>query len=117
MTDAHLSPFTTLLFLLVSTLPLPMNNNTPQNHTPAIEILGGTIEVTGHLDGRSLISGLWRNFFASSLVQDGDYFMGRSRALLQRHLNLIPFQEQNTIRDSYDMLVSGVDIAQSISKV
>src|SRR5216684_7109402 len=117
MADAHLSPFTTLLFLLVRTFPLPMDNSTPQNHTPAIEILGGTIEVTGHLDGRSLIGGLWRTFFASSLVQDGDYFMDRSRVLLRRHLNLIPFQEQNTIRDSYDMLVSGLDIAQLISKV
>jgi hypothetical protein len=87
-----------------------MDNNTIQNYPPAIEIVGGTIEVTGHLDGRSLISGLWRTIFTSSLVQDGDYLMGRSRALLQRHLKLIRLQDQDLIRYTYDLLVSGIHI-------
>ena len=85
-----------------------MDNNTFPNHPPAIEVAGGTIEVTSHLDGRRLISGLWRTVFTGSLVEDGDYFMGRSRALLQRHLNLMRLQDQNLIRQTYDMLVSGI---------
>jgi hypothetical protein len=87
-----------------------MDNNTFRNYPPAIEIVGGTIEVTGHLDGRSLISGLWRTIFTGSLVQDGDYFMDQSRALLQRHLKLMQLEDQNVIRYNYDMLVSGIHI-------
>jgi len=83
-----------------------MDNNTFQNYPPAIEILGGTIEVTSHLDGRSLIGGLWRNVFTGSLMQDGDYFMDRSRSLLQRHLKLMRVQDQNVVRQTYDTLVS-----------
>ena len=89
---------------------MDMDNNTFQNYPPAIEIVGGTIEVTSHLDGRTLISGLWRTVFTGSLVQDGDYFMGRSRALLQRHLRLMPLEDQDVIRLTYDALVSGIHI-------
>lgn len=78
-----------------------MDNNT-SHYPPAIEIVGGTIEVHGHLDGRSLIGGLWRTIFTGSLIQDGDYLMDRSRALLQRHLKLMQFQDQNLIRHNYD---------------
>jgi hypothetical protein len=87
-----------------------MDNNTFQNYPPAIEIVGGTIEVTNHLDGRNLIGGLWRNFFTGNLVQDGDYLMGRSRVLLDRHFNLIPLRDQKIIRHTYDTLVSGIHI-------
>jgi hypothetical protein len=87
-----------------------MDNNTFQNYPPAIEIVGGTIEVTGHLDGRSLISGLWRTIFTGSLLQDGDYFMDRSRVLLQRHLRLMRLQDQKIVRHTYDGLVSGIHI-------
>ncbi len=87
-----------------------MDNSTFQNrHT--IEIVGGTIEVTGHPNGRSLIGGLWRSLFTSSLVQDGDDFKERSRALIDRHLKLMSLQDQNINRYSYDTLVSGIHIA------
>lgn len=85
-------------------------DNTLQNY-PAIEIVGGTIEVTGNLDGRSLLGGLWRTFFTGTLLQEGDYFMDRSRALLQRHLKLMQLRDQNLIRQKYDTLVSGIHIA------
>lgn len=87
-----------------------MVSNTFQNYPPAIEIVGGTIEVTNHLNGRNLISGLWRTFFTGTLVQDGDYFMDRSRALLQRHFNLMRRRDQNIIRHTYDTLVSCIRI-------
>ena len=89
---------------------LAMDTNTSQNYPPAFEILGGTIEVTSHLDGRSLIGGLWRNIFTGSLVQDGDNFMDQSRTLLQRHLKLMQLQDQNVIRQTYDMLVSVIHV-------
>jgi hypothetical protein len=88
-----------------------MDNNAFQNYPLAIEIVGGTIGVTGHLDGRSLIGGLWKTFFTGSLVQDGDYFVDRSRALLQRHLKLIQPEDQDIIEDNYNALVSGIHIA------
>jgi len=87
-----------------------MDNNTFQNFPPAIDIVGGTIEVTSHLDGRNLIGGLWRTFFTGSLMQDGDYFMDRSRTLLRRHLKLMQPQDRDVIRDNYDALVSGIHI-------
>jgi len=79
-----------------------MDNNTFQNYPTVVEIVGGTVEVTGHLDGRSLISSLWRNLCASSLAQDGDHLMDRSHGLLQRHLKLMDLQDQDMIRDSLD---------------
>jgi hypothetical protein len=94
-----------------------MDNNTFKNFPPAIEIVGGTIEVTGHLDGRSLISSLWRTLSASSLTQDGDHFMGQSHGLLQRHLKLMPLEDQNVIRESLDLLVSGIYIAHQSVKI
>lgn len=87
-----------------------MDNNTSQNYPPAIEILGGTIEVTSHLDGTSLIGGLWRTFFTGSLMQDGDYFMDRSRTLLHMHLQLMRPQDQNVIRQNYHASVSDIHI-------
>jgi hypothetical protein len=93
-----------------------MDNNMFKNYPTVVEIVGGTVEVTGHLDGRSLISSLWRNLCASSLAQDGDHLMDRSHGLLQRHLKLMDLQDQDMIRDSLDTLVSGILIAQSIGK-
>jgi hypothetical protein len=93
-----------------------MDNNTFKNYPPAIEIVGGTIEVTGPLDGRSFISSLWRTLSASSLTQDGDHFRERSHALLQRHLKMMPLEDQNNIRESLDTLVFSIHIAQSIGK-
>ena len=83
-----------------------MDDETFQNYPPAIEIAGGTIEVTGRLDGKSLIGGLWRTLFTGSLVEDGDCFMQESRVLLQRHLRLMLLDDQNIIRLNYDLLVS-----------
>jgi hypothetical protein len=94
-----------------------MDNNTFRNFPATIEIVGGTIEVTGHLDGRSLINGLWRTLSTSNLAQDADNFMDQSRGLLQRHLRLMPLRDQNIIRESLDLLVSGIHIAQSMVKI
>jgi hypothetical protein len=85
-----------------------MDNNAFKNYPPAVEIVGGTIEVTGHLDGRSLISSLWRTLSTSSLAQDGDHFMDRSHGLLQRHLKLMSVEDQDIVRQSLDTLVSGI---------
>jgi hypothetical protein len=75
-------------------------------HDLAPEIASGVVvEVSGHVLGRSLIDGLRKNFFPSSQVEQGDHYMDRSRELLQRHLELIQLDEQNTIRDYYDELV------------
>lgn len=87
-----------------------MANNTFNNYPAGIDIVGGNIAVTGNLDGRSLITVLWRTLSTSSLVQDGDHFMDQALSLLQRHLKLMPLQEQNVIRESLDLLVSSIHI-------
>ena len=91
-------------------------DNSTFKYPAMVEIVGGTIEITGHLDGRSLISRLWRSLSASSLTQDGDHFMDRSRGLLQRHLKLIPLEDQDILRESVDLLVSSIHITQSVRK-
>ena len=88
-----------------------MANNTFNNCPPGINIVGGTIEITGHLDGRGLITVLWRTLSTSSLAKDGDHLMDQALSLLQRHLKLMPLQEQNVIRESLDLLVSSIHIA------
>jgi len=40
-------------------------------------------------------------------VAQGDFFMDRSRGLLERHLQMLRLSDQNTIRSQYDSLVSG----------
>ena len=85
-----------------------MANNVSRDHAPeflggVVEVnVGGVVEVTGPLIGRSIIDGLWKKFSASGLVQEGDDFMDRSRVLLRRHLQLIEVNDQDTIRDNID---------------
>lgn len=126
-----LSPFTALFFCRPERAPLSplpmdtqhtpqMDNSTFMNHPgPHMIDIGGTVdfEVTDQLDGRSLISGLWKTFFTSDLAQDGDRFVYQSLSLFQRHLKLMSLQDQDTIWESLDKLVSGNHIAQSISKL
>lgn len=84
-----------------------MDYSTFQNYPPAIQNVGGrTIEITGRLDGKSLIGGLWRTFFTGTLVEDGDCLMQESRILLQTHFKLMRHEDQCLIRFNYDMLVS-----------
>lgn len=88
-----------------------MANNVSQNHTPdllggAFEVnVGGVVEVTGPLIGWSIIDGLRRKFSASGQMEEGDYFMDRSRELLRRHLQLIEVNDQDTIRVNMDEFV------------
>lgn len=83
-----------------------MANNFSQNYAP--EIVGGVVEVAGHLIGRSLVDGLRSTFTTGSQVQKGNDFMDQSRALLQNHLQLIELSEQAIIRHQYTKLVYGI---------
>ena len=85
-----------------------MPNNVPPNPTSdslgdVIEVnVGGVVEVNGSLIGRSIIDGFWSKFSPSSQIQEGDYYMDRSRDLLKRHLRLIDLDEQDAIWQRLD---------------
>jgi hypothetical protein len=80
-----------------------MSSNFSQNYAP--ELVGGIVEVTGGLIGKSLIDSLRKSFTSSSQMQRGDYFMDQSRTLLQNHLQIIEQHDQIAILRNYEMLV------------
>ena len=85
-----------------------MANNVSQNHATenlggVLEVsVGGVVEVSGPLIGRSIIDGLRRKFSAHDQIQEGDCLMDRSRELLRRHLQLMEVREQDAIRKKFD---------------
>jgi hypothetical protein len=82
------------------------NHHAPDVLGGAAEVaVNGVVEVTGPLIGRNIIDGLWRKLSARSQIQDGDYFMDRSRDLLRRHLQLIELREKYAIGRSINELV------------
>ena len=93
-----------------------MANNISPNHPPdllggVVEVtIGGVVDVSSPLIGRSIIDGLRTKFSTGSQVQEGDYFMDRSRDLLRRHLQLIEVHQQDTIRLRIEELVQTVCI-------
>lgn len=97
-----------------------MANKVSQNHTAdnlggVLEVsVGGVVEVSGPLVGRSIIDGLRRRFSAHDQLQEGDGFMDRSRDLLRMHLQLMEVREQDAIRKKFDTLVWAIYIPQSV---
>lgn len=93
-----------------------MANNISLNHPPdllggVVEVtVGGVVDVSSPLIGRSIIDGLRTKFSTGSQMQQGDYFMDRSRDLLRRHLQLIEVHQQDTIRLRIEELVQTVCI-------
>ena len=75
-----------------------MANDVPQ-HLRYIPVgAEGVIEVNAHLVGGSLIDSLRRTFTTDSQMEEGDFFMGRSRNLLHRHQQLMLVREKVAIR-------------------
>jgi len=69
------------------------------NYTPiSVE---GVVEVNGRFGGWNLIDGLRGFFTTDSQVDEGDYFMDRSRHLLEKHLQLMDLEDQNNLRYRY----------------
>ncbi|KAI9455514.1 hypothetical protein F5148DRAFT_1225766 [Russula earlei] len=67
----------------------------------APEINAGIFETSGHLIGRSLIDNIQKAFSTSRQTREGDFFMDRSRNLLQEHLDLIEVETRGKIRLHY----------------
>jgi len=80
-----------------------MANNNSQSDIR--EFVGLTVEVSGHLIGRSLIDDLRRSFSVGSHEQLGDDLMDQSRGLLQRHLSLVELETQSIIGHRITKLV------------
>ncbi len=82
-----------------------MANNTQKlNYTPiSVE---GVFEVNGRFGGWNPIDSLRDIFTVDSQVEQGDYFMDRSRNLLEKHLQLMDLEDQTTVRHRYMKSVS-----------
>jgi hypothetical protein len=97
-----------------------MANNVSQNHAPdflggVVEVtVGGVVDVTSPLIGRSIIDGLRTKFSPSGQMQEGDYFMDRSRDILKRHLQLIEVHQQDLIRLGIEKSVLTIYMPQSV---
>lgn len=70
--------------------------STAQPLDPATHIINGVYEVASHHVGKSLVD-LIRDCFTSGKIRCGDYFLGRSRSLIQQYYPLIPPQDRETI--------------------
>jgi len=92
-----------------------MEHNFSQDYAP--HIVGSVFSVTGNLLGRSLIDGLRKRFSPRCQEQRGDYFKDQSRELLQKHLNIIPSDQQLTISDNYAQFVYKIHTTQSIDSL
>jgi hypothetical protein len=82
-----------------------MASSISQNYAPSgvLEVIvGGAIDVSGPLVGRSIIDGLRKRFSPNGQVQEGDDLMDRSRDLLRRHLQLMEINDQDAIRKKID---------------
>ena len=76
-----------------------MADNSRTNY--GAEIAGGVFEVASHLVGKSIVDSLRKNFTGDGKMQRGDFYMNRSRELLQRHLEIIRPDDKTTIREKY----------------
>jgi len=65
------------------------------------EITEDIFEVGSHSIGRELIQTLKNTFTADGKARHGDFYMNQSRALLQRHLQMMSLDEQTTRRWEY----------------
>ena len=57
--------------------------------------------------------GPWTNFSTSSQMQQGNYYMDRSRELLMRHFQLFEAHQQDTIKLRIDELVQTIYITKN----
>jgi len=80
-----------------------MENNFSQSYGPPI--VGGVVQVTGELLGRSLIDHLRNRFSPRCQEQRGDFYMDKSRDLLSKHLKIIPSNNKKLINEEYDRFV------------
>lgn len=63
-------------------------------------IINGIYEVAGYRMGRSLVD-VFRDSFTGGKIRNGDYFVSRSRPLLQQYYPSLPEDEQNAIQNEY----------------
>jgi hypothetical protein len=101
------SPFTTCFTTPLSAgsetfvhLTVMASNALPKlNYTPVS--VQGVVEVNGRFGGWNPIDSLRGFFTIDGQVEEGDYFMDRSRHLLEKHLQMMDLEDQTNVRNSY----------------
>ena len=85
-----------------------MADNYRTNYGP--QIAAGVFEVRCHRIGKAIIDSLRKNFTGDGQMQRGDFYMNRSRELLQRHLKIIRLDDKNIIQEKYAEWVRRVQV-------
>ena len=63
-------------------------------------IINGAYDVAGYHVGKSLVDVI-RNSSTGGKIRSGDYFLGRSRPLIQQFYSELPNEDQNNIHYRY----------------
>lgn len=71
--------------------------NSPGAHV----IIDGFYEVASHHLGKTLIENIRDNLFLGGNIRRAEYYMGRSRTLLQQNFPHLPQGDQENIRDLF----------------
>jgi len=80
-----------------------MADNFTQNIAP--QVVGSVVQVTGDLFGKTLVDDLRKRWSPRRQEERGDHFMDQSRDLLQKHLEIIPPAQKESIGADYDQFV------------
>ena len=64
-------------------------------------IIDGFYEVASHHLGKTLIENIRDNLFLGGNIRRAEYYLGRSRTLLQHYFPHLPQEDQNNIRDLF----------------
>jgi len=69
--------------------------------TSGPQIVNGIYEVASHHVGKTLVDNIRNSLLMGGNLRRADYYMSRSRILLQQHFANLPFDDQETIRDRF----------------
>lgn len=69
-----------------------------QDYSPPF--ISGAYEVASYNVGKGII-GVIRSNFTSGKIRSGDYFLSRSRPLIQQYYSGLPNEEQDLIHNRY----------------
>lgn len=70
----------------------------PQDYSPPF--ISGAYEVASYNVGKGIV-GVIRSCFTDGKIRSGDYFLSRSRPLIQQYYSGLPNEDQDIIHDRY----------------
>jgi hypothetical protein len=74
--------------------------STPQSQDHSSPIINGAYEVASYHVGKGLVD-VVRNLSTGGKIRTGDYFLNRSRPLIQQYYSGLPNEDQDNINTGY----------------